>query len=395
MKSVNLANRYKPDKTVVMLGHLEHGRTTLASAITKVLSKDSGEGLNTEFRSYDDLDRAPELEAGGYSRSSFEYDGNKNKYIGIDLPSNDATKKFLHSNTIPDAAVLVISAADGPQLHTKDHIFLAKQRGINEVIVFLNKCDLVDDDELIDLVETEIRELFDTYEYDGDSITIIQGAALKALQENGSEEEWSSKIKDLINALDNQIPEPDSDSFFLMTIEDVDSLNNDGKVVASGKIKSGKIKVDDVVVSGTDDDNSMKVLDIKMFNASLNEGTAGDNVGLHLKGEITFIDKGRPLVKKGSIGSHTSFMGAVIYPKVGNGQQPPIRDKTRLQFNFWGKKIQGKVRLPADVEQVLPDDHVTFEVNLDESVVLRAGIHFKLLDASNTIGMGFVTEVIE
>ena len=388
--------RTKPHVNIGTIGHVDHGKTTLTAAITLVLNKRFGTG---EFVDYANIDKAPEERERGItiSTSHVEYETAKRHYAHVDCPGHaDYVKNMITGAAQMDGAILVVSAADGPMPQTREHILLARQVGVPKIAVFLNKEDQVDDPELIELVEMEVRDLLNEYEYDGDNTPIVVGSALKALEEPDGE--WGDKIVKLMEAVDEFIPEPvrDVDNPFLMPVEDVFSITGRG-TVASGRIDRGVVRVNDEVeiVGLKEDIQKAVVTGVEMFRKQLDEGLAGDNVGVLLRGiQRDEIERGQVIAKPGSINPHTKFKGEVyILTKEEGGRHTPFFNNYRPQFYFRTTDVTGSIELPAGTEMVMPGDNVTIDVELIHPIAVEQGTTFSIREGGRTVGSGMVTEI--
>ena len=388
--------RTKPHVNIGTIGHVDHGKTTLTAAITSHLSK---KGL-AEFKSFDSIDAAPEEKERGITINTahVEYQTDKRHYAHVDCPGHaDYVKNMVTGAAQMDGAIIVVAATDGPMPQTREHILLARQVGVPRLVVFLNKCDLVDDAELLDLVEMEVRDLLSTYEFDGDNTPIIRGSALGGLNEDPT---WAPKIDELMEACDTWIPEPERlvDKPFLMPIEDVFSITGRG-TVATGRIETGIIKVGDpvdIIGMGAEKLKSV-VTGVEMFRKLLDEGEAGDNAGLLLRGiDKDEIRRGMVIAKPGSIKPHNHFKGEVyVLSKEEGGRHTPFRNKYRPQFYFRTTDVTGEITLPDGMEMVMPGDHVTIEVNLIAEIAMDKGLRFAIREGGRTVGSGQVIEIIE
>ena len=396
--------RTKPHVNVGTIGHVDHGKTTLTAAMTMYLSRKSG---NTEVRSFDSIDNAPEERERGITiaTSHVEYESENRHYAHVDCPGHaDYVKNMITGAAQMDGAVLVVSASDGPMPQTREHILLARQVGVPYIIVYMNKVDQVDDPELLDLVELEVRELLSSYEFPGDDIPVIRGSALQAmtagLDESKSLDDPAFKsIDELISALDNYIPEPkrEIDKPFLMPIEDVFSITGRG-TVGTGRIDRGIIKVgEEVEVVGIKDTTKTVVTGVEMFRKLLDEGRAGDNVGLLLRGvNREDIERGMVLAEPGSIKPHTKFKAEVyILTKEEGGRHTPFFTGYRPQFYFRTTDVTGIAQLPSGVEMVMPGDNVTMDVELIMPIAIEKELRFAIREGGKTVGAGVVSEVIE
>jgi len=387
--------RNKPHVNVGTIGHVDHGKTTLTSAITKVLAK---KGLAKE-RSFDSIDNAPEEKERGITiaTSHCEYESPTRHYAHVDCPGHaDYVKNMITGAAQMDAAILVVSAADGPMPQTREHILLAHQVGVPKIIVYLNKIDQVKDPELIDLVEMEIRDLLKKYKFDGDNVKIIRGSALKALE---GDAEAEKSIEDLVAALDSEIPEPkrETDKDFLMPIEDVFSIKGRGTVV-TGRIDRGIVKVnDEVEIVGIKATKKVVVTGVEMFNKMLDQGQAGDNVGVLLRGiERTDVERGQVLAKPGSITPHTEFDSEVyILTKDEGGRHTPFSKGYKPQFYIRTTDVTGEVELPEGTEMVMPGDTIKFKVKLIVPIAIEEGMNFAIREGGKTVGAGVITKIIK
>ncbi len=391
--------RTKPHVNVGTIGHVDHGKTTLTAAITKVLSL---KGLPSRVESVDQIDNAPEEKARGITIALHhsEYETEKRHYAHIDAPGHaDYIKNMITGAAQMDGAILVVSASDGPMPQTREHILLARQVGVPAVIVFLNKVDMVDDPELIDLVEAEVRELLKKYDFPGDQTPIIRGSALKALDAKSADDEWAKKIIELTDALDSFIPEPvrDVDKPFLLPVEDVFSIEGRGTVV-TGRIERGKAKVnDEVEIVGMRDTQKTIVTGIEMFNKSLDEGIAGDNAGILLRGlKKEDVERGQVIAKPGSVTPHTEFESEVyILTKEEGGRHTPFFAGYKPQFYIRTTDVTGEVTLPQGTEMVMPGDTIKFIVKLIVPVALEEKQRFAIREGGKTVGAGVVTKVLK
>ena len=389
--------RDKPHLNIGTIGHVDHGKTTLTAAITEVLSK---KGF-AESVAFDQIDKAPEEKERGITIaiSHVEYQTENRHYAHVDCPGHaDYVKNMITGAAQMDGAVLVISANDGPMPQTREHILLARQVGVPKIVVFMNKCDMVDDEELLDLVELEVRELLSKYEYPGDDIPVVRGSALQAL-ENADDEVKSKCILDLMAAVDEYIPVPDRpvDKPFLMPIEDIFSISGRG-TVATGRIETGVIKVgEEVEIVGFRPTTKTTITGVEMFRKLLDDGQAGDNVGLLLRGtKREDIERGQVLAKTGSITPHKKFKAEVyILSKDEGGRHTPFFNGYRPQFYFRTTDVTGVVTLPGGVEMVMPGDNVTFEVELITEVAMSKELRFAIREGGRTVGAGIVSEITE
>jgi elongation factor Tu len=390
-------DRSKPHLNVGTVGHVDHGKTTLTAAITKVLSKNE---KGTSFRSFDSIDNAPEERERGITIATahVEYSTANRHYAHVDCPGHaDYVKNMITGAAQMDGAILVVSAADGPMPQTREHILLARQVGVPYIVVFLNKVDMVDDEELLDLVELEVRELLSQYEFPGDDIPIIRGSALKALE--GDSEADEKPIHELMAAVDSYIPLPerDVDKPFLMPIEDVFSISGRGTVV-TGRIERGIVKVsEEIEIVGITDTRKKVVTGVEMFKKLLDEGQAGDNVGVLLRGtERSDVERGMVLAKPGSITPHTKFKAEVyVLSKEEGGRHTPFFNGYRPQFYFRTTDVTGSAQLNEGVEMVMPGDNTSLEITLITPIAIEKGLRFAIREGGRTVGAGTVTEVIE
>jgi elongation factor Tu len=387
--------RDKPHVNVGTIGHIDHGKTTLTAAITQVLAEKQG----GEAKTFDEIDNAPEEKARGITiaTSHVEYQTENRHYAHVDCPGHaDYIKNMITGAAQMDGAILVVSAADGPMPQTREHVLLARQVNVPYIVVFLNKADMVDDPELLELVEVEVRDLLSEYEFPGDDIPFITGSALKALE--GDEEE-RQKIIELAEALDNYIPEPvrDLDKPFLMPVEDVFSITGRG-TVATGRIEQGVVNTGDTVeIVGIKDTTNTVVTGVEMFRKILDQGQAGDNVGCLLRGtKREEIERGQVLCKPGSITPHTKFKAEVyVLKKEEGGRHTPFFTGYRPQFYFRTTDVTGVANLPEGTEMVMPGDNVTMDVELIQPIAMDQGLRFAIREGGRTVGSGVVTEVIE
>jgi elongation factor Tu len=389
--------RSKPHVNVGTIGHIDHGKTTLTAAITKVLHDKYGDG--TEVRSFDSIDNAPEEKARGITiaTSHVEYETANRHYAHVDCPGHaDYVKNMITGAAQMDGAILVVSAADGAMPQTREHILLARQVGVPYIVVFLNKADMVDDPELLELVEVEIRDLLSEYEFPGDDTPFVVGSALKALE---GDPEYEAKIIELGEALDSYIPEPvrDLDKPFLMPVEDVFSITGRG-TVATGRIESGIIKIGDTVeIVGINPTTSTVVTGVEMFKKNLDQGQAGDNAGCLLRGtKREDIERGQVLCKPGSITPHTKFKAEVyVLKKEEGGRHTPFFTGYRPQFYFRTTDVTGVANLPEGTEMVMPGDNVQMEIELIQPIAMDQGLRFAIREGGRTVGSGVVTEIIQ
>ena len=389
--------RTKPHVNVGTIGHVDHGKTTLTAALTKVLSEKFG----GESKGYDQIDAAPEERARGITIATahVEYQSASRHYAHVDCPGHaDYVKNMITGAAQMDGAILVVSAADGPMPQTREHILLARQVGVPYIVVFMNKADMVDDAELLDLVEMEVRELLDKYQFPGDDTPIIKGSALKALEGDKSEIGEPAILK-LVEAMDNYIPVPERpvDQPFLMPIEDVFSISGRGTVV-TGRIERGRVKVgEEVEIVGIKPTVKTTCTGVEMFRKLLDDGQAGDNVGVLLRGtKREDVERGQVLAKPGSITPHTKFMAEVyILSKDEGGRHTPFFKGYRPQFYFRTTDVTGAVELPEGVEMVMPGDNIAMEVNLINPIAMEEGLRFAIREGGRTVGAGVVSKVIE
>jgi elongation factor Tu len=388
--------RTKPHVNVGTIGHVDHGKTTLTAAITTVMAKTYG-GVAKKF---DEIDNAPEERERGITIATahVEYETDERHYAHVDCPGHaDYVKNMVTGAAQMDGAILVVAATDGPMPQTREHILLARQVGVPQIVVFMNKVDLVDDEELLELVELEVRELLSSYEFDGDDIPVIQGSALGAL--NG-EEQWEEKIVELMKAVDETIPTPerDVDKPFLMPVEDVFSITGRG-TVATGRIERGVIKLNDEVeiVGIIEEPLKSVVTGIEMFRRLLDEGQAGDNAGILLRGiNKEQLERGMVLCKPGSINPHKKFECEVyVLSKDEGGRHTPFFKGYRPQFYFRTTDVTGECELPSGVEMVMPGDNVKLNVNLIQPVAMESGLRFAIREGGRTVGAGVVSKILD
>ena len=389
--------RTKPHVNIGTIGHVDHGKTTLTAAITLVLNKRYGSG---EFISYDNIDKAPEERERGITISTahVEYETPNRHYAHVDCPGHaDYVKNMITGAAQMDGAILVVSAADGPMPQTREHILLSRQVGVPKIVVFLNKEDQVDDPELIELVEMEVRELLSEYEFDGDNTPIVVGSALKALEDPDGE--WGDKIIKLMEAVDEYIPAPqrDTDKPFLMPVEDVFSITGRG-TVATGRVERGTIKVGESVdiVGLNDEPRTVVVTGLEMFRKILDQAQAGDNIGALLRGvQKTEIERGQVLAKPGSITPHTKFEAEVyVLTKEEGGRHTPFFNGYRPQFYFRTTDVTGNIELPEGVEMVMPGDNARFTIELITPIAMEEGLRFAIREGGRTVGAGVVTKIL-
>ncbi len=388
-------DRSKPHVNIGTIGHVDHGKTTLTAAITKVLAAKGG----AEFMDYANIDKAPEERERGITINTahVEYQTEKRHYAHVDCPGHaDYVKNMITGAAQMDGAILVIAATDGPMAQTREHILLARQVGVPRMVVFLNKCDMVDDEELLDLVEMEVRELLTEYGFDGDNTPVIRGSALKALE---GEEKYVKAIEDLMDAVDEWIPTPerDNDKPFLMSIEDVFTITGRGTVV-TGRVERGQLKLNDTVeIVGLKDTKSTVVTGIEMFRKQLDYAEAGDNAGVLLRGiDRSEVERGQVLAKPGSVHPHKKFKAQVyVLSKEEGGRHTPFFTNYRPQFYFRTTDVTGVVTLPEGTEMVMPGDNVTMTVELIAPIAVENGTKFSIREGGHTVGAGSVTEIIE
>jgi len=387
--------RNKAHVNVGTIGHVDHGKTTLTAAITKVM----GEKFGGDFKAYDQIDNAPEERERGITIATahVEYESTDRHYAHVDCPGHaDYVKNMITGAAQMDGAILVCSAADGPMPQTREHILLARQVGVPHVIVYLNKADQVDDKELTELVEMEIRELLSKYDFPGDDTPVIVGSALKALE---GDAEYSAKIQELVQALDDFVPEPvrDTDKPFLMPIEDIFTIQGRGTVV-TGRIERGEIKVDEEIeIVGIRETTETVRTGVEMFRKLLDEGKAGENVGILLRGtERDAVERGQVLTKPGAINPHTKFEATVyVLSKEEGGRHTPFFKGYRPQFYVRTTDVTGAVELPDGVEMVMPGDNIDMTVELISPIAMEDGMNFAIREGGRTVGSGVVTKIIE
>jgi elongation factor Tu len=389
--------RTKPHVNVGTIGHVDHGKTTLTAALTKVMAETHG----GTFMAYDQIDKAPEEKARGITISTahVEYQSPARHYAHVDCPGHaDYVKNMITGAAQMDGAILVVSAADGPMPQTREHILLARQVNVPYIVVFMNKVDMVDDAELLDLVELEVRELLSAYNFPGDDTPIIKGSALKALESGDPNSEWGLKIQELMDALDTYIPQPvrATDRPFLMPVEDVFSITGRG-TVATGRIERGIIKVgEEVALIGFNADKTTVVTGVEMFRKLLDSGEAGDNVGLLLRGiGKDEVERGMVLAKKGSITPHTKFYAEVyVLTKEEGGRHTPFFKGYRPQFYFRTTDVTGNVELPDGMEMVMPGDNVQMTIELITPIAMDEGLRFAIREGGRTVGAGVVAKIL-
>ena len=392
--------RTKPHVNIGTIGHVDHGKTTLTAAITKTLSLSNG---NIEFLAYDQIDNAPEEKARGITINTrhVEYETATRHYAHVDCPGHaDYVKNMITGAAQMDGAILVVAASDGPMQQTREHILLARQVGVPAIVVYMNKCDLVDDEELLELVEMEIRELLSEYDFPGDDIPIIRGSAREALESTNTDPnapEYAS-IHELMDAVDSYIPTPDrkSDLPFLMPVEDVFSITGRG-TVATGRVERGTVKMSDTVeiIGLTEERKTTVITGVEMFRKLLDSAEAGDNVGLLLRGiDKKSIERGQVLCKPGTINPHTKFVGQVyVLTEKEGGRQKPFFSGYRPQFYFRTTDVTGTIKLPADVDMCRPGDNVNMEVELITPIAIEKGLRFAIREGGRTVGSGVVSEI--
>ena len=389
-------DRSKPHVNIGTIGHVDHGKTTLTAAITKVLHKHNPK--NT-FKAFDQIDNAPEEKARGITiaTSHVEYETANRHYAHVDCPGHaDYVKNMITGAAQMDGAILVVAATDGPMPQTREHILLARQVGVPSMVVFMNKVDMVDDAELLELVELEIRELLSSYEFPGDETPITQGSALGGL--NG-EAQWEAKIDELMQTVDDFIPTPEReiDKPFLMPVEDIFTIQGRG-TVATGRVERGIVKVNETVeIVGIKDTRNTVVTGVEMFKKLLDEGRAGDNVGLLLRGvDRKDIERGQVIVKPGTITPHTKFKAeAYVLTKEEGGRHTPFFTGYRPQFYFRTTDVTGVAHLPAGVEMVMPGDNIQMEIELINPIAMEKGLRFAIREGGRTVGAGTVSEIVE
>jgi len=388
--------RNKPHVNVGTIGHIDHGKTTLTAAITKVLQKHNPK---IQFRSFDSIDNAPEEKARGITIATahVEYETDKRHYAHVDCPGHaDYIKNMITGAAQMDGAILVVAATDGPMPQTREHILLARQVGVPAMVVCLNKVDAVDDPELLELVELEVRELLSAYEFPGDDIPVIKCSALKALE---GDETWEKSVIELMDAVDSYIPTParDIDKPFLMPVEDIFTIQGRG-TVATGRVERGKVKVNEAVeIVGIRPTTKTVVTGVEMFRKLLDEGVAGDNVGLLLRGvDRKDIERGQVVSKPGSITPHTKFKAeAYVLTKEEGGRHTPFFTGYRPQFYFRTTDVTGVAHLPQGVEMVMPGDNVQMEIELIAPIAMEKGLRFAIREGGRTVGAGTVSDVVE
>ena len=386
-------NRSKPHVNVGTIGHVDHGKTTLTAAITKRLAEKG----QAKFEDYADIDKAPEERERGITINTahVEYETDKRHYAHVDCPGHaDYVKNMITGAAQMDGAILVLAATDGPMAQTKEHILLARQVGVPRIVVFMNKCDMVDDPEMLDLVEMDVRELLSKYGYDGDNTPVIRGSALKALE---GDPEWEAKIDELMNAVDEWIPTPERDNTkpFLMSIEDVFTITGRGTVV-TGRVERGELKLnDEVEIVGLKDTQKTVVTGIEMFRKQLDFAEAGDNAGVLLRGiSREQVQRGQVLAKPGTVTPHTKFEAQVyVLSKEEGGRHTPFFSNYRPQFYFRTTDVTGVVTLPEGTEMVMPGDNVNMSVELIAPIAIENGTKFSIREGGRTVGAGTVTKI--
>jgi elongation factor Tu len=389
-------DRSKPHVNIGTIGHVDHGKTTLTAAITKVLAKHNPK---IQVRAFDSIDNAPEEKARGITIATahVEYETKNRHYAHVDCPGHaDYVKNMITGAAQMDGAILVVAATDGPMPQTREHILLARQVGVPAMVVFMNKADAVDDEELLELVELEVRELLSAYEFPGDDIPVIKGSALKALE---GDEKWEKTVEELMDAVDSYIPTPERDveKPFLMPVEDIFTIQGRG-TVATGRVERGRVKVNETVeIVGIRPTRQTVCTGVEMFKKLLDEGTAGDNVGLLLRGvERKDIERGQVISKPGSITPHTKFKAeAYVLTKEEGGRHTPFFTGYRPQFYFRTTDVTGVATLPEGVEMVMPGDNVAMEIELIAPIAMEKGLRFAIREGGRTVGAGTVSEVVE
>jgi elongation factor Tu len=388
--------RTKPHVNVGTMGHIDHGKTTLTAAITKVLSE---KNPNTSFTPFDKIDAAPEEKQRGITITiaHVEYETDARHYAHVDMPGHaDYIKNMITGAAQVDGAILVVSAADGPMPQTREHVLLARQVGVPSIVVALNKADMVDDEELLDLVELEVRELLSSYDFPGDDVPVIRVSALKALE---GDPEWTAKVLELMAAVDDYIPEPERpiDKPFLMPIEDVMSITGRGTVV-TGKVEQGQVKVgEEIEIVGLRNTQKTVVTGVEMFRKLLDEGRAGDNIGALLRGtKKEDVERGQVLAKPGSITPHTNFEANVyVLTKEEGGRHKPFFNNYRPQFYFRTTDVTGSISLPEGTEMVMPGDNTEMTVELQKPIAMDEGLLFAIREGGRTVGSGRVTKILK
>jgi len=393
--------RSKPHVNIGTIGHVDHGKTTLTAAITGVMAKNA---TTAKVYAFDEIDKAPEEKERGITIATahVEYETPNRHYAHVDCPGHaDYVKNMITGAAQMDGTILVVSAADGPMPQTREHILLSRQVGVPFIVVFMNKCDMVDDEELLDLVELEVRELLSAYDFPGDDIPIVRGSALKALEsvQAGNEDEWTAKVDELLAAVDDYVPMPerDVDKDFLMPVEDIFSISGRGTVV-TGRIERGIVKVgEEIEIVGIRDTQKKVVTGVEMFRKLLDEGQAGDNVGLLLRGtNREDVERGQVLCKPGSITPHTLFNAeCYILTKDEGGRHTPFFNGYRPQFYFRTTDVTGVATLPEGVEMVMPGDTVNLSVKLIMPIAMDKGLRFAIREGGRTVGAGTITDIQE
>ena len=390
--------RTKPHVNIGTIGHVDHGKTTLTAAITTTLHQRYGLGEKVDF---DKIDKAPEEKERGITiaTSHVEYETPNRHYAHVDCPGHaDYVKNMITGAAQMDGAILVVAATDGPMPQTREHILLSRQVGVPYIVVFLNKCDMVDDEELLELVEMEVRELLDIYEFPGDDTPIIRGSALEAL--NNPEGPWGDKIVELFEAVDTYIPEPvrETDKPFLMPVEDVFSITGRG-TVATGRVERGQLKVGEEVelIGLTEEKRKIVITGVEMFRKLLDQAETGDNVGLLMRGvQRTEIERGQVLAAPGSIKPHTKFKGEVyVLKKEEGGRHTPFFNGYRPQFYFRTTDVTGVIELPKGTEMVMPGDNIAMDIELITPIAIEKGLRFAIREGGRTVGSGVVTDIVE
>ena len=390
-------DRSKPHMNVGTIGHIDHGKTTLTAAITKVLAKDNPK---VKFRAFDSIDNAPEEKARGITIAiaHVEYETKNRHYAHVDCPGHaDYIKNMITGAAQMDGAILVVAATDGPMPQTREHVLLARQVNVPYIVVYMNKCDAVEDEELLELVEVEVRDLLNKYQFPGDKIPIIRGSALKALE---GDAKWEKSIHELMDAVDSYIPMPERqiDKPFLMPVEDIFSISGRGTVV-TGRVERGKVKVqEEIEIVGLRPEPFKRVVTgVEMFKKLLDEGQAGDNIGVLLRGtEKDDVERGMVLAKPGSITPHTKFNSSVyILSKEEGGRHTPFFNGYRPQFYFRTTDVTGVATLPAGTEMVMPGDNVSLEIELITPIAMEKGLRFAIREGGHTVGAGTVAEILK
>jgi elongation factor Tu len=390
-------DRSKPHMNVGTIGHIDHGKTTLTAAITKVLAK---ENPKVKFRAFDSIDNAPEEKARGITIAiaHVEYETKNRHYAHVDCPGHaDYIKNMITGAAQMDGAILVVAATDGPMPQTREHVLLARQVNVPWIVVYMNKCDAVEDEELLDLVEMEVRELLSKYQFPGDKIPVIRGSALKALE---GDAKWEKSIHELMDAVDSYIPMPERqiDKPFLMPVEDIFSISGRGTVV-TGRVERGKVKIqEEIEIVGLRPEPFKRVVTgVEMFKKLLDEGQAGDNIGVLLRGtEKDDVERGMVLAKPGSITPHTKFNSSVyILSKEEGGRHTPFFNGYRPQFYFRTTDVTGVATLPAGTEMVMPGDNVSLEIELITPIAMEKGLRFAIREGGHTVGAGTVAEILK